>query len=129
MSVQMLLPCKVAFVAGVAPTLLSPSVFVVSEESVKAVESIGPIVTRLGRLVSCSISLDDGQVYIRHLAAHLSTKYGYRVVTKNWRGIGLGLSTRRCENPHLWPISNRDVAISANVGRTTTPLCDDVFYV
>ncbi|CAM9172043.1 unnamed protein product [Ectocarpus sp. 12 AP-2014] len=38
-------------------------------------------------------------VYIRHLAAHLSTKYGYRVVTKNWRGIGLELSTRR---PETW---------------------------
>ncbi|CAN0182399.1 unnamed protein product [Ectocarpus sp. 6 AP-2014] len=38
-------------------------------------------------------------VYIRHLAAHLSTKYGYRVVTKNWRGIGLELSTKR---PETW---------------------------
>ncbi|CAN0388873.1 unnamed protein product, partial [Hapterophycus canaliculatus] len=35
-------------------------------------------------------------VYIRHLAAHVATKYGWRVVTKNWRGIGLGLSTKRC---------------------------------
>eukprot|EP00752_Nemacystus_decipiens_P014833 g13206.t1 len=38
-------------------------------------------------------------VYIRHLAAHVSTKYGWRVVTKNWRGIGLELSTRR---PETW---------------------------
>lgn len=49
------------------------------------------------RYVSCRACVSNvlGQVYIRHLAAHLSTKYGWRVVTKNWRGIGLGLSTRR----------------------------------
>lgn len=107
---------------------VSCSGFVVSEGSVTAVESVGPIVPCLGRLAFCSISLDDGQVYIRHLAAHLSTKYGYRVVTKNWRGIGLELSTRRCENPRLWPISYRDVAISVNVARTTTPLSAPDFF-
>lgn len=38
-------------------------------------------------------------VYVRHLAAHLAMKYGWRVVAKSWRGIGSHLTTRR---PETW---------------------------